>query len=160
MFWIETIFCLVVVTFSALSQFYQQKQADETYGKWTAAYYDISENDLSELKLNPLFETVGAQTIEGTLVQKNTQTIESSGPDEGVEIEQQFGSIGIADPSFFEMAGLKLKTGHLPQNENEIAMEAAVLDGMGISYETGQPIELTIRKENPDDRNDFEEITA
>ncbi len=159
MFWIETIFCLVVVTFSALSQFYQQKQADETYGKWTAAYYDISENDLSELKLNPLFETVGAQTIEGTLVQKNTQTIESSGPDEEVEIEQQFGSIGIADPSFFEMAGLKLKTGYLPQNENEIAMEAAVLDGMGISYETGQPIELTIRKENPDDRNDFEEIT-
>ncbi len=159
MFWIETIFCLVVVAFSALSQFYQQKQADETYGKWTAAYYDISENDLSELKLNPLFETVGAQTIEGTLVQKNTQTIESSGPDEEVEIEQQFGSIGIADPSFFEMAGLKLKTGHLPQNENEIAMEAAVLDGMGISYETGQPIELTIRKENPDDRNDFEEIT-
>lgn len=159
MFWIETIFCLVVVTFSAFSQFYQQKQADETYGKWTAAYYDISENDLSELKLNPLFETVGAQTIEGTLVQKKTQTIESSGPDEEVEIEQQFGSIGIADPSFFEMAGLKLKTGHLPQNENEIAMEAAVLDGMGISYETGQPIELTIRKENPDDRNDFEEIT-
>lgn len=159
MFWIETIFCLVVVTFSAFSQFYQQKQADETYGKWTAAYYDISENDLSELKLNPLFETVGAQTIEGTLVQKKTQTIESSGPDEEVEIEQQFRSIGIADPSFFEMAGLKLKTGHLPQNENEIAMEAAVLDGMGISYETGQPIELTIRKENPDDRNDFEEIT-
>lgn len=159
MFWIETIFCLVVVAFSALSQFYQQKQADETYGKWTAAYYDISENDLSELKLNPLFETIGAQTIEGTLVQKNTQTIESSGQDEEVEIEQQFGSIGIADPSFFEMAGLKLKTGHLPQNENEIAMEAAVLDGMGISYETGQPIELTIRKENPDDRNDFEEIT-
>ena len=70
MFWIETLFCLVVVTFSALSQFYQQKQADETYGRWTAAYYDISENDLSELKLNPLFETVGAQTIEGTLVQK------------------------------------------------------------------------------------------
>ncbi len=159
MFWIETLFCLVVVTFSALSQFYQQKQADETYGRWTAAYYDISENDLSELKLNPLFETVGAQTIEGTLVQKKTQTIESSGPDEEVEIEQQFGSIGIADPSFFEMAGLKLKTGRLPQNENEIAMEAAVLDGMGISYETGQPIELTIRKENPDDRNDFEEIT-
>ena len=159
MFWIETLFCLVVVTFSALSQFYQQKQADETYGRWTAAYYDISENDLSELKLNPLFETVGAQTIEGTLVQKKTQTIESSGPDEEVEIEQQFGSIGIADPSFFEMAGLKLKTGHLPQNENEIAMEAAVLDGMGISYETGQPIELTIRKENPDDRNDFEEVT-
>ena len=159
MFWIETLFCLVVVTFSALFQFYQQKQADETYGRWTAAYYDISENDLSELKLNPLFETVGAQTIEGTLVQKKTQTIESSGPDEEVEIEQQFGSIGIADPSFFEMAGLKLKTGRLPQNENEIAMEAAVLDGMGISYETGQPIELTIRKENPDDRNDFEEIT-
>ena len=159
MFWIETLFCLVVVTFSALSQFYQQKQADETYGRWTAAYYDISENDLSELKLNPLFETVGAQTIEGTLVQKKTQTIESSGPDEEVEIEQQFGSIGIADPSFFEMAGLKLKTGRLPQNENEIAMEAAVLDGMGISYETGQPIELIIRKENPDDRNDFEEIT-
>lgn len=159
MFWIETLFCLVVVTFSALSQFYQQKQADETYGRWTAAYYDISENDLSELKLNPLFETVGAQTIEGTLVQKKTQTIESSGPDEEVEIEQQFGSIGIADPSFFEMAGLKLKTGHLPQNENEIAMEAAVLDGMGISYETRQPIELTIQKENPDDRNDFEEIT-
>ncbi len=159
MFWIETLFCLVVVTFSALSQFYQQKQADETYGRWTAAYYDISENDLSELKLNPLFETVGAQTIEGTLVQKKTQTIESSGPDKEVEIEQQFGSIGIADPSFFEMAGLKLKTGRLPQNENEIAMEAAVLDGMGISYETGQPIELTIRKENPDDRNDFEEIT-
>ena len=159
MFWIETLFCLVVVTFSALFQFYQQKQADETYGRWTAAYYDISENDLSELKLNPLFETVGAQTIEGTLVQKKTQTIESSGPDEEVEIEQQFGSIGIADPSFFEMAGLKLKTGHLPQNENEIAMEAAVLDGMGISYETRQPIELTIQKENPDDRNDFEEIT-
>ncbi len=36
-------------------------------------------------------------------------------------------------------------------------MEAAVLDGMGISYETEQPIELTIRKENPDDRNEFEE---
>ena len=159
MFWMETIFCLVVLTFSTVSQFYQQKQADETYGRWTAAYYGLSENDLSELKLNPLFETVGTQTIEGTLVQKKTQAVESSGSSEEVEIEQQFGSVGIADPSFFEMAGLKLKTGQLPQTENEIAMEATVLDGMGISYETGQPIELMIRKENPKDKEDFEEIT-
>lgn len=159
MFWMETIFCLIVLTFSAVSQFYQQKRADEIYGRWTAAYYNVSEQELSELQLNPLFESVGSQTIEGELIRKKTQTIENDGSKKDIEVEQSFGSIGIADPSFFEMAGLKLKAGQLPQKENEIAMEAAVLDGMAISYETGQPIELTIRKENPKDREDFEEIT-
>lgn len=159
MFWMETIFCLIVLTFSAVSQFYQQKRADETYGRWMAAYCSLSEHDLSELRQNPLFETVGSQTIEGTLVQKKMQIIENEGSKEKIEVEQPFGSVGIADPEFFEMAGLKLKTGRLPQKENEICMEAAVLDGLGISYETGQPIELSIRKENPEDPEDFEEIT-
>ena len=149
LFWMEVIFCLTVMTFSFVTRTYQQKLADQQYGNWSVAYYGVLENELSELKHNPVLEAVGTQRINGTVIQKNGET------------EKEFGSIGTADSSFFELANLQLKTGRLPQKENEIAIEAKTLDGMGISYETGQTIELTIRKEDPENKNsqDTQEIT-
>ena len=149
LFWMEVIFCLAVMTFSFVTRTYQQKLADQQYGNWSVAYYGVLENELSELKHNPVLEAVGTQRINGTVIQRNGET------------EKEFGSIGTADSSFFELANLQLKTGRLPQKENEIAIEAKTLDGMGISYETGQTIELTIRKEDPENKNsqDTQEIT-
>ncbi len=149
LFWMEVIFCLAVMTFSFVTRTYQQKLADQQYGNWSVAYYGVLEDELSELKHNPVLEAVGTQRINGMVIQKNGET------------EKEFGSIGTADSSFFELANLQLKTGRLPQKENEIAIEAKTLDGMGISYETGQTIELAIRKEDPEDKNskDTQEIT-
>ncbi|MEY8310166.1 hypothetical protein AAK899_11695 [Erysipelotrichaceae bacterium 51-3] len=149
LFWMEVIFCLAVMTFSFVTRIYQQKLADQQYGNWSVAYYGVLEDELSELKHNPVLEAVGTQRINGTVIQRNGET------------EKEFGSIGTADPSFFELANLQLKTGRLPEKENEIAIEAKTLDGMGISYETGQTIELTIRKEDPENKNsqDTQEIT-
>lgn len=148
LFWMEVIFCLAVMTFSFVTRTYQQKLADQQYGNWSVAYYGVLEDELSELKHNPVLEAVGTQRINGTVIQKNGET------------EKEFGSIGTADSSFFELANLQLKTGRLPEKENEIAIEAKTLDGMGISYETGQTIELTIRKEDSENKNsqDTQEI--
>ena len=43
------------------------------------------------------------------------------------------------------MGSIKLKTGKMPESENEIAVEAEVLDALSLSYETGQNIHLSIR---------------
>ena len=92
LFWMEVIFCLTVMTFSFVTRTYQQKLADQQYGNWSVAYYGVLENELSELKHNPVLEAVGTQRINGTVIQKNGET------------EKEFGSIGTADSSFFELA--------------------------------------------------------
>lgn len=149
LFWIEVIFCLTVMIFSFISRTYQEQQADLQYGNWSVAYYGVLEDELSELQHNPVLEAVGTQRISGEVIQKDDET------------EKVFGSIGTADSSFFELANLQLKNGRLPEKENEIAIEAKALDDMRISYETGQTIELTIRKEDSSNENsqEAEEVT-
>lgn len=134
LFWLTALFCSMTAIVSSVSNYYQQQEADRIYGKWTGAFFDVSAENLKEIRQNPMFESAGTQNTFGMVI----------GTDQD-EREIQYGNIGFADSAFFDMAGLQMKMGKMPDQENEIAVEASVLDAMGISYEIGQEIELEIR---------------
>lgn len=105
-----------------------EQQADVLYGLWDGAVYGVSDSELAYLKSLPVVESKGFQNQTGMIMEDGTG----------------WGSIGWADDSFFDMANLRLKTGRLPENSSELAVEAVVLDGLGISYEAGQTVELDV----------------
>lgn len=59
--------------------------------------------------------------------------------------DEYAGNIGIVDDSFYEISNISLKTGKLPSSPEEIAIEAYILDGLGIDYTLDQKISLSIQ---------------
>lgn len=113
-----------------------QDYAERNYGLWQGAILSASEKEGKRQQENPMLIEAGRQIVEGTVVRMDEDGRETA-----------FGTIGQADEAFWEMAGIRLKTGELPQKPDEIAIEAQGLDALGISYEPGQMLELLVRKD-------------
>ena len=67
---------------------------------------------------------------------------------EVMEDTEYKGSIGYVDKDFLEMSNISMKAGHMPENKNEIAIEAYVLDLLGIDYELDQKVNLDIHMDD------------
>lgn len=130
--WIITLVLCGIILGQSFHVHSRQRQADELYGVWDGSVYDISEEEFSYINTLPMVEQTGFQHITGTVTDK-----------EGM----QWGSLGWADEGFYHQANLKLKTGRMPMKENELAVEANVLDSLDIAYTPGQIIELQLMDE-------------
>lgn len=136
--WIITCILCAIILQQGFYTRHQQQEAALRYGLWDGTVFEISDTDLDYLNNLPLIDTVAFQNIEGTVIDQDGKS---------------WGNIGWADPSFYDLANLQLKTGRLPENDKEIVAEASVLDGYGISYEPGQTLLLKIA----DDQGNIQE---
>jgi len=59
--------------------------------------------------------------------------------------DEYAGNIGVVDDFFYGLSNISLKTGKLPSNAEEVAVEAYILDGLGIDYTLDQNITLSIQ---------------
>ena len=123
---------LMIILFSIFMQIrifeIKREQNQAVYGAWNAAVYDISETSESKIMSNQMIRSIGNMNIVG----------------EVMEDTEYKGSIGYVDKDFLEMSNISMKAGHMPENKNEIAIEAYVLDLLGIDYELDQKVNLDI----------------
>ena len=123
---------LMIILFSIFMQIrifeIKREQNQAVYGAWNAAVYDISETSESKIVSNQMIRSIGNMNIVG----------------EVMEDTEYKGSIGYVDKDFLEMSNISMKAGHMPENKNEIAIEAYVLDLLGIDYELDQKVNLGI----------------
>ena len=123
---------LMIILFSIFMQIrifeIKREQNQAVYGAWNAAVYDISETSESKIVSNQMIRSIGNMNIVG----------------EVMEDTEYKGSIGYVDKDFLEMSNISMKAGHMPENKNEIAIEAYVLDLLGIDYELDQKVNLDI----------------
>lgn len=123
---------LMIILFSIFMQIrifeIKREQNQAVYGAWNAAVYDISETSESKIVSNQMIRSIGNMNIVG----------------EVMEDTEYKGSIGYVDKDFLEMSNISMKAGHMPENKNEIAIEAYVLDLQGIDYELDQKVNLDI----------------
>lgn len=99
----------------------------DTYGTWYGAIISGKEGDEAFLKESEWLDECGITKCYGV--------VSSGGNTVG---------IGTMDDTFREIGRIHLQDGAFPEKEDEIAMEASVLSGLGYDYELGQEITLDI----------------
>lgn len=101
------------------------------YGEWRSALLDATASQKEKLENSPSIERVGTVQIGGVVVDANGSSMTA---------------IGSVDEEFVEMGRISLQAGKLPQEANEIAMEADVLSALGYDYTLGQKIVFCIQR--------------
>ena len=124
---------LMLILFSLFMQirvFETKKDHNEDlYGSWYASVYDVTKENENMLYDHQMLDTIGKMSVYGQ-VQYN---------------DEYAGNIGVVDDSFYELSNISLKMGKLPSSPEEIAIEAYILDGLGIDYTLDQKISLSIQ---------------
>ena len=102
----------------------------DTYGEWYFAIPSGIERDAAWLEKQTYIEKIGVAGNYGTI---NTMAGKAA-----------FGTI---DSNLIDIGRIKLDMGSFPVTDDEIAMEADILNALGYNYELGQ--EITLRIEIP-----------
>lgn len=118
-----------VVIYSDSREQTLEEQRKVSYGAWHAAVYHVGEKE-NTLKENAMVKTAATLTLAGTAADNSGMIL---------------GGIGAADATFLSMGNITLLDGRMPEKENEIAIEASRLIDMGLSYELGQQIPLSVQ---------------
>lgn len=128
------IFLLFFVSF--LTQSFQTTrdiQRKELYGYHNGGAFFISDEAASALQAHQAIRSFGKMVVYGSVLQEDCTPA---------------GFIGTVDADFRNMEHLQLLDGNFPENPYEIAVEAATLDLLGISYQSGQEIVIPVQLEN------------
>lgn len=99
----------------------------ETYGEWYFAIPSGMDEDRAWLESQPWADTVGTAQNYASV----TTPVGLAG-------------FGTMDEALLQMGRVKLELGAFPTQDDEIAMEADVLNELGYGYELGQKIDLQI----------------
>lgn len=104
-----------------------RRTRQETYGIWTGAMYNATEEQTEALAGCPEIEQLGKMYIYGRILDSDNKEI---------------GGIGAVDEAAMRLGKLRVKEGRFPKREDEIAMEEKLLKRLGISYENGREVSL------------------
>ena len=99
-----------------------------TYGAWHIAVFDADETVKESLSNHAAIESVGSMHLSGMVLSDDSP----------------IGGIGYLDEDLLEIGNITLLDGHLPETNNEIAIEAGTLNRLGMSLMLGQQIPLSI----------------
>ena len=99
-----------------------------TYGAWHIAVFDADETVKESLSNHAAVESVGSMHLSGMVLSD----------------DNPIGGIGYLDEDLLEIGNITLLDGHLPETNNEIAIEAGTLNRLGMSLMLGQQIPLSI----------------
>ncbi len=122
-------FTLAIAIFNDSLKKTEERQRETIYGSWHMAVYNTEDTLYQDLFRHGTVQKLGKMNIYGNILGNDGSTA---------------GVIGSADNNTVSM-GIALLDGHLPVNGNEIAVEMSYLSMLGISYELGQQIPLTIQ---------------
>lgn len=142
-FWLVTGLLLALLSIQSAVTTKQQQIDDQKYGQWEAGVFDCAPEEKQKILDNPMLDLIGVQSSTGQVVEKSINSRHEKGGHEAHY--SRVGYIGYADESFYRLAGLRLKSGSLPRLAGEIAVEADILDELGISYKLGQPVHLLVK---------------
>lgn len=122
-------FTLAIAIFNDSLKKTEERQRETIYGSWHMAVYNTDNTLYQDLLRHGTVQKLGKMNIYGNIL----------GNDGSIA-----GVIGSADNNTVSM-GISLLDGHLPAKGDEIAVEMSYLSMLGISYELGQQIPLTIQ---------------
>lgn len=115
-------FAFIVLGYSySVAATNEQYRAD-TYGSWYGMLANSNSETIEYVESTDWLNKSGTITTVGTVSGSN---------------------IGTLSESMTDM-GISMNSGRLPKNDNEIAIEADVLSGLGYDYELGQEITITV----------------
>ena len=120
-------FAVMSVSLVASMSRTSQELTRDMYGEWVLAIPSGLEQDAEWLAEQRWVEQVGIARSYGTL--------EAGG--------KPFG-FGTMDEGYLELGRLRMEDGRWPQAEGEIALEAKVLDALGLDYTLGQTFQVQI----------------
>lgn len=118
---ISLAFAIVMMSYSSSIVTTNKENRLDTYGSWYGAIPDVQDGDLEYLESEEWFDSLGISVSYASLGNAY---------------------VGTADESFVEIGRISMRSGHLPENSTEIAMEADLLDYLGYDYTLGQTISV------------------
>ena len=107
----------------------QRAEAAERYGSWHFGLIGASEGEMELIEKNRMLQASGrAAVYSGIYTEENNY----------------LGGIGTMEESSLPLCGMKLLSGHLPENAYEIVFEQNALELLGVPYAVDGEITLTI----------------
>ena len=125
-------FCFLIISLAVAGSISQTSDdlCRIIYGDWDAAIIDGRQEDaafLAEKQQAGLIETLGRMDNYGT-----------------IRAADAAAGFGTLDDAMIQVGRLTLEQGRWPETQNEIAMEAQMLDALGYSAQVGQTVQLEI----------------
>ena len=103
---------------------------DSIYGEWEYGLVNMDADSQTLIEDHPFIESKGKIQIYGVLA--------------GSYMDNKQANIGTMDQTAWNIGHLQMLKGHLPENEQEIAMESGMLTALGYQGEPGEKITLNI----------------
>lgn len=100
------------------------------YGEWEYGLVNMDAGSHTLIEDHPFIESKGKIQIYGVLV--------------GSYMDNKQANIGTMDQTAWNLGHLQMLKGHLPENEQEIAMESGMLTALGYQGTPGEKITLNI----------------
>ena len=105
-------------------------QRKNIYGEWEYGLVNMDADSQTLIEDHPFIESKGKIQIYGVLA--------------GSYMDNKQANIGTMDQTAWNLGHLQMLKGHLPENEQEIAMESGMLTALGYQGEPGEKITLNI----------------
>ena len=105
-------------------------QRKNIYGEWEYGMVNMDAGSQTLIEDHPFIEFKGKIQIYGVLA--------------GSYMDNKQANIGTMDQTAWNLGHLQMLKGHLPENEQEIAMESGMLTALGYQGEPGEKIALNI----------------
>lgn len=107
-----------------------KNQRKNIYGEWEYGLVNMDADSQTLIEDHPFIESRGKIQIYGVLA--------------GSYMDNKQANIGTMDQAAWNLGHLQTLKGHLPENEQEIAMESGMLTALGYQGEPGEKITLNI----------------
>lgn len=131
--WVAILACMLMQTGFLITDGISSavmNQRKNIYGEWEYGLVNMDADSQTLIEDHPFIESKGKIQIYGVLA--------------GSYMDNKQANIGTMDQTAWNIGHLQMLKGHLPENEQEIAMESGMLTALGYQGEPGEKITLNI----------------
>ena len=131
--WVAILACMLMQTGFLITDGISSavmNQRKNIYGEWEYGLVNMDADSQTLIEDHPFIESKGKIQIYGVLA--------------GSYMDNKQANIGTMDQTAWNIGYLQMLKGHLPENEQEIAMESGMLTALGYQGEPGEKITLNI----------------
>ena len=131
--WVAILACMLMQTGFLITDGISSavmNQRKNIYGEWEYGLVNMDADSQTLIEDHPFIESKGKIQIYGVLA--------------GSYMDNKQANIGTMDQTAWNIGHLQMLKGHLPENEQEIAMESGMLTVLGYQGEPGEKITLNI----------------
>ncbi len=131
--WVAILACMLMQTGFLITDGISSavmNQRKNIYGEWEYGLVNMDADSQTLIEDHPFIESKGKIQIYGVLA--------------GSYMDNKQANIGTMDQTAWNIGHLQMLKGHLPENEQEIAMESGMLTALGYQGTPGEKITLNI----------------